>query len=167
MRRSLTAASAGTDLNGPVLATTTVPPLAAPLDLAPKRVTVTLPHDGTSPLTVVVDPSRTILQITDANDTVTAWIAGDGPDGSPPMLISASPDPAAPATLVTLSGKQLLSTSVVLLDQDQSSPLPITFVDDSQIVVQLPAGLPAGVHLLAVQNIDGQISNPLPLTVVS
>jgi len=156
---------AGTDPGGPVLATTTVPPLAAPIDLAPKRVTMTVPHDGTSPVTVVVDPNQVLTQITDANDTVTVWIAGDGPDGAPPMLISASPDPATSSSLVTLSGKQLLATSVVILDQDPSAPLPITFVDDSQIVVQLPAGLPAGIHLFSVQNIDGQISNPLPLTI--
>lgn len=158
---------AGVGAQGAVLATTTVAPLPAPLDLVPKSVVVTVAHDGSSPLTVVLDPNQTLNQITDANDIVTVWIAGEGPNGQPPMLIGLAPNPSAKGTLVTLTGQQFLSTSLVLLDQDGSSPLGITFIDNTQIVVQLPVGLAPGVHLVSVVNPDGQTSNLLPLTLSS
>ena len=156
----------GVDPSGPVLAETPVPALEAPLDLLPRRVEVTLPHDGSSPVTVVLDPAGTLDQITLDNDVVTAWLLGDGPAGFAPLLFDLSPDLVPAGQAVTLIGQHFLPDSVVILDLDAETPLPAAFVDEGTMVWTPPDGLvPGSLHLVSVAHPDGVTSNPLLIRV--
>lgn len=165
----------GTDTTGAPVATGRLLKLEAPTDLDVPLADLLKTHTFTFPyvpstlpaqLTVWVDPNDTIDEVTELNNVVTAVVGGPSPELAPPMIVALSPTTAIAGSTLTVDGKNLQPSLLVLDSEQITSDFTVIFVSDVEAQVIVGSGASAGIHLLSLVHPDGKVSNMLPVEVV-
>lgn len=165
----------GPDASGVPVAAGRLVKLEAPTDLDVPLSSLLKTHTFTFPfapatlpaqVTVKVDPYGAIDEVTELNNTVTAWVGGASAELPAPMMVELSPTATTAGAQLTVDAKNLQLGLQVLDFEQPSGDFTVTFVSATQARISVGSAAASGTHLLSLVNPDGKTSNVLPLEVV-
>jgi hypothetical protein len=116
-------------------------------------------------LTVALDPSGTLLEVTELNNVAIAEIGGAAPDYPPPMLLGLAPTEVLAGSQVALDGRNFRPGLIALSAQSPAPYLTATFTDNAHARLIVSPTAPDGIALVSLANPDGRQSNVLPLRI--
>jgi hypothetical protein len=158
----------GLDDSGPLIDSTTLDSVEAPLDLVPRFEEVRIayvPSATPAAVTIVIDSENAVDEITEENNVASAWIGGAVPDQPPPMILGFESTVTMPGSSIELVGRNMLPGVEVRVSESPTSDIVLTWVDSEHATLEIDLTAPPGLYLVSLENPDGKRSNLVPLTV--